>query len=295
MTGLRRLRLLVHGSTIAHQNETRQAPRKNKRAKTKENEMFAQERHQRILERLRESGKVTVEALAHELGVSAPTVRADLSTLESLKLLRRTHGGALPGGGSVFEPPYAERAVAQAGEKKRIGQAGADLVRDGETVLLDAGTTTHAVGLALASSNKRDITVVTNALPTALALMDVTGISTILIGGLIQPRRRATLGPLAADFLAPFRADRVFLGVSGVQASAGITAVDFDAVLVKRAMISHAGEVVVVADYSKIGQVAFAHIAPLSSVDILLTDEHLTVDGEQFLREAGLRSVLRPG
>lgn len=246
------------------------------------------------MERLQQNGKVTVEELTQALNVSAPTVRADLSLLETQKQLRRTHGGALRFTSSVFEPPYDERAVSQASEKKRIGQAGADLVRDGETVLLDAGTTTHAVGLALAAANKRDLTVVTNALPTALALMDASsGISTILIGGLIQPRRQATLGPLAADFLGPFRADRVFLGVSGVQARAGITAVDFDAVLVKRAMIAHAGEVVVAADYSKINQAAFAHIAPLSLVDVLLTDGELSSETETVLREAGLKNVFR--
>ncbi len=255
--------------------------------------MFVQERHERILRKLRESGKVTVEELAQDFNVSAPTVRADLSALEAQHKLRRTHGGALPGAGSVFEPPYAERAISQSTEKTRIGQAGAQLVRAGETILLDAGTTTHAIGLALASARIADLTIVTNNLPTALALMDAPGISTIVIGGLIQPRRQATLGPLAADFLAPFRADRVFLGVSGVDARAGITAVDFDAVLVKRALIDHAGEVIVAADNSKIGQAAFAHIAPLARVDVLLSDTQLTNEQEHHLREAGLRGVCR--
>ena len=253
--------------------------------------MFAKERHQRIIERLRQTGKVTVEELARNLQVSAPTIRADLSALEAQNLLHRTHGGALSGAGSVWEPPYAERAVSHAEEKKRIGQAAALLVRDGETVLLDAGTTTHEVGLALLA--RRDLTVVTNALPTALALMDAPGISTIIIGGQIQSRRKATLGPLAADFLGPFRADRAFLGVSGVDAQAGITAVDFDAVLVKRALLAHAGEIVVVADGSKIGQAAFALIAPLSSVDLLVTGGALSVEAEPILLEAGLGAVCR--
>ena len=255
--------------------------------------MFAKERHQRILEKLTQTGKVTVEDLARDLHVSAPTIRADLSALEAQKRLHRTHGGALSGAGSVWEPPYAERAVSHAQEKKRIGQAAAALVRDGETLLLDAGTTTHEVGLALAASNRREVTVVTNALPTALALMDAAHISTIVIGGQIQPRRQATLGPLAAAFLQPFRADRAFLGVSGVDANAGITAVDFDAVLVKQALLAHAGEIVVVADVCKIGQAAFAHIAPLSKVDLLITDAGLSADAEQILLEAGLSAVCR--
>lgn len=251
--------------------------------------MFAEERHQRILQRLRDGGKVTVEALAGDLGVSAPTVRADLAALEARDLLRRTHGGALPAARSPHEPPYAERAVAQAAEKRRIGQAGADLVLPGETVILDAGTTTHEVGLALARSGKTGITVVTNALPTALALMDnAPGIDVIVIGGQAQARRQATLGPLAVLFLQPVRADRLFLGVSGVDAAAGFTAADFDAATVKQAMIGHAQTVIAVADATKAGQAAFAHIAPLGAAALLLTGNSLSHERESLLVEAGL-------
>jgi DeoR family fructose operon transcriptional repressor len=162
------------------------------------------------------------------------------------------------------------------------------MVRSGETVILDAGTTTHEVGLALAASGPRGITVVTNALPTAAALMETPGIDVIVVGGQVQGRRRATLGPLAAEFLASFRADRAFLGVSGVDVDAGLTAADFDAVQLKRAILAHAREVAVVADASKVGQAAFARIAPLSAVPLLLTDAGLADAGERALRGAGL-------
>ena len=249
--------------------------------------MFVEERQRRIIERLRERGKVTVEELAGDFRVSAPTVRADLAALEAQRLLRRTHGGALPAETSLYEPPFAERAVSHADEKRRIGQAAAALVQEGETVLLDAGTTTHEVGLALAAA-KREVTVVTNSLPTVIALMDAPHIEVIVIGGQAQARRRATLGPLAVEFLHPFRADRAFLGVSGVDPAAGFTAVDFDAVQVKRALIAHAAHVVAVADSSKVGQAAFAHVAPLGTVSLLLTDTGLSAGAEQALTEAGL-------
>lgn len=254
--------------------------------------MFVEERQQGILERLRSQGKVTVEELTVVFGVSAPTVRADLASLEGRRLLRRTHGGALPPATSLYEPPYAERAGSQSEEKRRIGRAGADLVRVGETVILDAGTTTHEVGLALAAAAIEGVTVVTNALPTAIALMEA-GVEVIVIGGQAQPRRRATLGPLAADFLTPLRADRVFLGVTGVDVAAGFTAVDFDAVQVKRAMIAHSTEVIVVADSTKIGQAAFAHIASLSASALLITDMGLTQQDEERLREGGLSRIVR--
>lgn len=255
--------------------------------------MFVEERQQRILERLGARGKVTVEELAGEFGVSAPTVRADLAALEARRLLRRTHGGALPAATSLYEPPYAERAGEQSDEKRRIGQAAAAMVQPGETVLLDAGTTTHEVGLALAASGKTEITVVTNNLPTALTLIDAPGIEVVVIGGQAQSRRRATLGPLAVEFLRPLRVDRLFLGVSGVDAAAGLTAVDFDAVAAKQAMLRAARSTVVVADASKIGQVAFAHVAPLDTISLLLTDEELSETAEAHLRDAGLRDLRR--
>lgn len=249
--------------------------------------MFVEERHRRILDRLRDRGKVTVEELAGQFGVSAPTVRADLAALEARRLLRRTHGGALPPETSLYEPPYAERAVAHAEAKRRIGRAAAERVRAGETVILDAGTTTHEIGLALAAT-RTGITVVTNALPTAAALMEAPGIDVIVVGGQAQGRRRAVLGPLAVEFLKPFQADRVFLGVSGADLQAGFTAVDFDAVQVKRAMLAHAGEAVVVADASKIGQAAFAHIAPLTAAALLLTDRVVSDETAAAFVEAGL-------
>jgi DeoR/GlpR family transcriptional regulator of sugar metabolism len=253
--------------------------------------VFVEERQQQILDRLRAEGKVTVDELTSAFGVSAPTVRADLAALESRRLLRRTHGGALAANQSQHEPPYAERAIAQAGEKRRIAQAAAALIAPGETILLDAGTTTHEIGIALAASGKTEITIVTNNLPTAVALMDAPGLEVIVIGGQLQPRRRALLGPLAVEFLRPIRADRLFLGVSGVDATGGLTAADFDAVQVKRAMLACAASVVVVADASKIGQVAFAHVAPLTAASLLLTDGSADTETLTALREAGLGAV----
>ncbi len=256
--------------------------------------MFVEERQQRIIERLRDQGKVTVEELMADFGVSAPTVRADLAALEGRRLLRRTHGGALPPATSLYEPTYTERAGSQLGEKRRIGEAAARLVRPGETVILDAGTTVHEVGVALIARGLSGITVVTNNLPTATLLMEAPGIDVLVIGGQAQVHRRATLGPLAAEFLQRVRADRVFLGANGIDAAAGLTVVDFDAASVKRAMIAHAADVVVVADSSKIGQTAFAHVAPVSVASQLITDTAFMSDPiEATLRDAGIATIQR--
>ena len=229
-----------------------------------------------------------------DFGVSAPTVRADLAALEARRLLRRTHGGALSLATSLYEPPYTERAEAHLAEKRRIGVAAARLVQPGETVILDAGTTIHEIGVALIARGITGITVITNNLPTAILLMEAPGIDVLVIGGQAQLHRRATLGPLAADFLTPIRADRVFLGVNGIDAVAGLTVVDFDAAAVKRAMIAHAAEIVVVADATKIGQTAFAHVAPVSVASRLITDMAFIGEAtEAALLDAGITVVER--
>jgi DeoR family fructose operon transcriptional repressor len=238
--------------------------------------MFVEERQQKILEILREEGKVSVDLLADVFGVSAPTIRADLGALESRRLLRRTHGGAIPIETTLYEPPFGEREQAQRDEKRRIARIAAARVRDHETVLLDAGTTVTEMARFLLE--RRGLTVVTNSLPTAFELADAGNVNVVLIGGQLHPERRATLGPLATDFLRDMHVDRAFIGVNGVSEEAGWTVVDFDAVQVKRAMMARAREVVVVADHSKLGEATFASIGPLTSAQVLITDTPIERD-----------------
>jgi DeoR family fructose operon transcriptional repressor len=258
----------------------------------KRNSMYAEERHREILERVRRDGKVSVEALTEELGVSAPTIRADLGTLENRRLLRRTHGGAIGLETTLYEPPYAERERVRQPEKARIAAAAVARVQDHETVLLDAGTTTYEVAVCL--KQRVGLTVVTNSLEAAWELMDAPPghVETIVVGGHVHARRRATLGPLAAEFLNRLHVDRVFLGVNGVHPEAGWTVVDFDAAQVKRAMLGRAREVVVVADASKLGASAFASIGPLSLAHVLVTDTAPDALLAESLAAAGVEVVV---
>lgn len=234
--------------------------------------MYAEERQREIIERVQREGKVSVEALTEIFGVSAPTIRTDLGILEGRRLLRRTHGGAIALETTLYEPPYAERERSRQAEKSRIGAVAAARVRDHETVILDAGTTTFEIAVRL--KDRVGLTVVTNSLEAAWELMDAPPghIEIIVIGGNVHASRRATLGPLAVDFLGRLRVDRAFIGVNGVDSDAGWTVVDFDAAHVKRAMLERAREVVIVADSTKIGAAAFASIGPLSVAHVLVTD-----------------------
>jgi DeoR family fructose operon transcriptional repressor len=249
--------------------------------------LFAEERRRDILALLGASGKVTVEELASHYAVSLPTIRTDLSRLEEQGMLRRTHGGAIPLSPTLFEPPYAQREVMHQAEKRAIAREAAALVNDGETILLDAGTTVYELALAL--KIKRNVTIVTNSLANALALMDSPEIAVILVGGSIQQRRRATLGPLAVRFLEDFHVDKAFLAFNGVDVEAGFTVVDFEAAEIKRKMMSCAAEIVALSDSSKIGQRAFAAVAPLSAASLLVTDWHISDDFRAAIDERGVR------
>ncbi len=274
--------------------------------------MFVEERQEQILALLQREGKVMVDQLVERFSVSAPTVRADLTALEQRHLLRRTHGGAIPvtpptrnsGGAPAQHEPAGsnghnvEATGAHAAspqqrerleEKRRIALAAAERVKDGETILLDAGTTVLEMARGLAG--RKNLTVVTNSLPAANALAE-SGHSVVVLGGEYNPERRATLGPLTAEFLRDMHVDRAFIGVNGVSEEAGWTVVDFDAVQVKRVMMSKAREVVVLVDHSKLGSVAFASIGPLNAAQVLITDVPIEQESLQAALEAAGVSVV---
>jgi DeoR family fructose operon transcriptional repressor len=250
--------------------------------------MYAEERQRAILDKVARDGKVSVEALVEDLNVSAPTIRADLGVLEARRLLRRTHGGAIAMETTLYEPPYAERERERQSEKAKIGRLAAERVRDHETVILDAGTTTFEIAVCL--KERLGLTVVTNSLEAAWELMDSPPghVEIIVVGGHVHARRRATLGPLAAEFLGRLQVDHAFIGVNGVHPSAGWTVVDFDAAQVKRAMMDHAREVVIVADSSKMGLAAFATVGSLASAHALITDTGVIDALGDALRAAGV-------
>lgn len=257
-----------------------------KTKRTENGALLAEERRRLIVDTLHRAGKVTVPKLAEQLQVSFPTVRADLTRLEKSGLLRRTHGGALPVEPARYEPPYSERERAHSEQKRTIARVAAAMIEPGETVLLDAGTTPFEIALEIRT--RRDLTVVTNSLSTAWTLMENPALEVILLGGLIQERRKATLGPLVVRQLEAMSFDKAFVGVSGIDAKAGLTVVDFDAAQVKAAMIRHARESIIVADSSKVGQIAFARIAPISTVGLLITDKDADSRCVRDLQDEGL-------
>ncbi|MGE5550572.1 MAG: DeoR/GlpR family DNA-binding transcription regulator [Bacteroidota bacterium] len=247
--------------------------------------MFPEERRSAIISSLAAEGRVQVTALAQQLEVSEVTVRQDLAYLEERGLLKRTHGGAIPVE-TGFELPFARTAGANAEEKARIAAAAAALVREGETILIDVGTTTTAVARALIGH--RRLTVVTNALNIAALLEEAPGVTVIVTGGSLRAAQHSLVNPLGMEILNHVRADRAFLGASGVEARAGVTNANFPEAEIKRAMMAAAREKIVVVDSSKIGRVATAVIGPVTAFDRLITAKGAAEEDLDALRAKGL-------
>jgi DeoR/GlpR family transcriptional regulator of sugar metabolism len=230
--------------------------------------MLTDERRHRILERLRVQGRVLASDLVTEFEVSPDTVRRDLRELDDAGALRRVHGGALPRRGDSDPLPIRARRAPEA--KASIARRAAQLVSDGQVVMLDGGTTTLEVARAL--PERLRATVVTNSLPIALELADRPGLDVIAVGGNVRSRSRVTVGAASVATLAAVRADVLFLGVCGLHPEIGISVEDAEEREGKRAMIAGAAEIVGLADHDKLGTALPFVVAPLSEVTQLVTD-----------------------
>jgi DeoR family transcriptional regulator of aga operon len=246
------------------------------------------ERLDAILEQLASDRSLRVVDLAGRLGVSAATIRRDLSELQRRHLLDRTHGGAV-GRRVAYELPLRYKAASFQAEKVRIALAAAELVPDGAAIGLVGGTTTTEVARALIE--RRSLTVVTNALNIACELAVHPNIKLVLTGGVARSQSYELIGPLAEATLATLHLDMVFLGVDGISAGAGATTQNEGEAHTDRVMIRRAQQVVVVADRSKIGQERFAQICPVEAIQVLITDVEAEPSALLRLEEAGVRTV----
>ncbi|HEX2806351.1 MAG TPA: DeoR/GlpR family DNA-binding transcription regulator [Kineosporiaceae bacterium] len=251
--------------------------------------MFAPERHQAIVDRARLAGRVDVLTLATELDVTPETIRRDLTTLERRRLLRRTHGGAVPVERLSFEPKLADRETRHVDEKQRIARAALDELPDEGAALLDAGSTTAQ--LARLIPDDRELTVVTNGLTVALTLAEHQRITVHLIGGRIRGRTLATVDDWAERVLAEVFVDVAFIGANGVSVARGLTTPDRSEAAIKRAMIAAARRTVVLADHTKFEADHFARFGELADVDVLITDSLLDPDLVVEVETAGPRVV----
>jgi DeoR/GlpR family transcriptional regulator of sugar metabolism len=247
--------------------------------------MDGQARLRRIVETLQERDQVQVGTLAEALGCSEMTVRRDLQALESSGALRRVHGGAVRGFLGADEVPYDIRALEAADAKEAIGAATAALLADGETVVLDSGTTALHVARAL---RPRRMTVMPLALRPIFELQEGPEIRLLVPGGEVRPTELSFVGDLTSNAFAELRFDTYVMSLCGFDVTAGVTAHHLAEAVVKRAAASASRRVIAVADSSKIGRVAFGHICDVGVVDILITDGEADEQAVADLGRAGV-------
>jgi DeoR family transcriptional regulator, fructose operon transcriptional repressor len=235
--------------------------------------MYAEERQHAIATRARTEGRVDVAALAEEFAVTTETVRRDLSALERQGLLKRVHGGAIPVERLGFEPGLAFRDETMVDEKERIAKAALAQVPDEGAVILDAGTTTSRLAEALPSD--RELTVVTNGLPIALALSTRPHLTVVTLGGRIRGRTLAAVDAPALAMLRDLYVDVAFLGANGVSVERGLTTADPAEAATKRAMVQASRRRVLLADHTKVGAAQLSRFADVADLDVLVTDAGL--------------------
>jgi DeoR family transcriptional regulator of aga operon len=245
---------------------------------------------------LQDGNPVMIGTLADTLNVSAVTVRSDLAALERQQVLRRVRGGAMVVRPARFERPPNIPQLDFSTEKERIGKAAAARVRDGETIILDSGSTTLAMACALPETIS-DVVVLTNSLDIAVALHGHPGVDVIVTGGRLRKSQgrdnwRTLVPPLATLLLDEINADAAYLCCTGIDVRNGFTNGNWEEAELKKAMISSSRSTVFLADHDKIGHVGSARIASLSAVSALVTDDGAAAADVSALEAAGLTVVL---
>ncbi len=249
---------------------------------------FAPERLERLLAVVRARRAARLAELCAALSASPATVRRDLARLERAGRLRRVHGGAVSVESRLEEPPFDDKTGRQAAEKRRIAEAAAALIRPGETIYLDGGST--ALELARRLRERTDVTIVTNSLRAAMELAG-RGPRTILIGGELRRRSETCVGALSRPALERLHFDRAFMGTIGLSAE-GLTTTDPAEAFTKELALERAREAYLLADHSKAGVVSFVRSGTWEDLDGWITDRPPGAAWRKRLKTAGVRIIV---
>ncbi len=260
-------------------------PNKSTRAGTAALSM--EERRRRIRTLIETNTQGTVAELAESFGVSAVTIRTDLTALEHMGVVVRTHGGALPRGDSDELPINVKQTLHRA-EKVRIAAAAAEMIRDGETVILDSGTTTAEIAKQIRTLKLASINVITNALNIAVLLANSSHVNVIIPGGVLRQKSFSLSGPQAEQALSTLHADVLFLGVDSLDPQIGLMTPYVLEAQLNAQMIRISQRVVAVTDSSKLLRRNLSVIAPVDQMDVLITDTGADAGCVEAIRAQGV-------
>jgi len=241
-------------------------------------------RAQLIRESVSIAGFESVAHLARRFSVSEMTIRRDLEKLEAEGQIRRTHGGAIPELRTKIELDYQARQQRQAPEKAIVGKLAADLVENGQSVFIDAGTTTLAMARELKKRPNLTLTIISNSLLLQMERLESSKIQVILVGGSVLPQTMSLYGSLAQENISQMRFDWAFLGTGGIDIARGLTLSTMEEIPIKKAAAKSANRVAVLADHTKLGRNALSLFMSIDSVDIVITDKGSITPGAKIRR-----------
>jgi DeoR family fructose operon transcriptional repressor len=250
--------------------------------------ILADERRTKLLELVRTQGFAALPDLAEKLQVSESTIRRDIDQLELNGSAKRTHGGVFYTGSSPKLPHFDERQPAQWDKKRQIAARAVELIENGDTLLLDGGTTAYEVAQLLVG---RPLQIVTNSLPVANLFASGANTDLVLLGGYVYPRTGVSLGPYANDMLAQLNVRKTVLSVAAIN-ERGFYNSNLLLVETERAMMQAAEEVIVVADSTKFGHQSLAHLCPLEAVQYLVVDDEISSQWRDRVTSAGVELLV---
>ncbi|SEF87747.1 DeoR/GlpR family DNA-binding transcription regulator [Paenibacillus sp. UNC499MF] len=248
--------------------------------------MLVAERWQKITALVNERGSIRVTELSELCGVTEETIRRDLDKLESEGRLMRSHGGAVRVGESQSEIPFKERETVHADLKRSIAKEAVRHIRENDRIILDASTTAWYMAQILPDE---PLTVLTNSIQVALELSSKEKIQVVSTGGRLLPQSLSYAGPLAERSLDTYHVDKAFLSCKGVHTARGISESSELQALVKAKMIAISDDVFLLADHSKFGLQAFAHVASWEGIGHVITDSSTDAESLEALQEKGVK------
>lgn len=256
------------------------------------NKLLLDERRRLIVSLIEKNGRATVDELAARFGTSAVTIRGDLNALARQSMITRSHGGALPIAPGQTDTPVTIKETRAHAQKLRIGHAAAQIIRDGETIILDSGTTTLEIARQIHQLKFQSLTVITNALNIALELSGLPHVRVMMLGGLLRQTSYSLVGPDAEQALAKLSADRLFLGVDGLDPQIGATTPDPLEAALNALMMRVSRQTIAVLDASKLGQRSLSVISPVKGLHVVITDTGAPAETIEALRAAGVQVTL---
>jgi len=252
--------------------------------------MMGEERRKQILQIVRSKGRVKVNELADLFNISAVTIRIDLNELHRRGLLLRSHGGAVLPDTILRESPFHERLQAHSEEKRRIGAMAVTLIDDGETIILDSGTTTLEIARHI--KKKQGLQIITNGVNIAAELLDARDARLFIVGGMVGWQSASITGSISEGMLEQFSADKLFLSGAGCDPDFGVSDAYVEETMVNKAMMRISREIILVADASKFSKRSVSRIAAFSEIDTVVSDTSLPLETQEKLRSMGCNVIL---